>query len=46
MIILLTVFQKTRDGVQKADVDRAVRAKKTCELDHDMMITHYFERNA
>lgn len=45
VITLLTVFRKTRDGVQKADVDRAVRAKKTCQAEHDMTITHDFERN-
>jgi hypothetical protein len=45
VIILLTVFRKTRDGVQKADVERAVRAKKTCSAEHDMTITHDFERN-
>jgi phage-related protein len=28
VIILLTVFRKTREGAQKADVNRAVRAKK------------------
>ncbi len=37
---------ETRDGVQKADTDRAVRAKKTCRAGHDMTITHDFERNA
>jgi phage-related protein len=45
-IILLTIFRKTREGVQKADVDRAIRAKKMCQAGHDMTITHYFERNA
>ena len=45
IIILLTVFRKTRDGVQRADVDRAVRAKKTCQAEHDMASTHSFERN-
>jgi len=46
VIILLTVFRKTREGVQRADVDRAVRMKKTCQAEHDMTITHHFERNA
>jgi hypothetical protein len=46
VIILLTVFRKTREGVQKADVDRAVRAKKICQAGHDMTITCLFERNA
>lgn len=46
VIILLTVFRKTREGVQKADVDRAVRAKKICQAEHDSTVTHLFERNA
>jgi Phage derived protein Gp49-like (DUF891) len=46
VIILITVFRKTREGVQRADVDRAIRAKKTCQAEHDMTITHQFERNA
>ncbi len=46
VIILLTVFRKTREGVQKADVDRAIRSEKTCQAEHDMTITHHFERNA
>jgi hypothetical protein len=46
VIILLTVFRKTREGVQKADVDRAVRVKKTCQAEHDSTITHPFERDA
>ncbi len=46
VIILPTVFRKTREGVQKADVDRAVRTKKTCQAEHDMTITRLFERNA
>jgi len=46
VIILLTVFRRTRDGAQKADVDRAVRARKTCQAEHDMTITHDFERSA
>jgi hypothetical protein len=46
VIILLTVFRKTRDGAQKANVDRAVRARKTCQAEHDMTITHDFERKA
>jgi phage-related protein len=46
VIILLTVFRKTREGTQRADVDRAVRAKKACQAEHDMTITHHFERNA
>jgi phage-related protein len=44
-IILLTVFRKTRNGVQKSDVDRAIRAMKTCETQHDETITHDFERS-
>jgi hypothetical protein len=46
VIILLTVFRKTCEGVQRADVDGAIRAKKTCQADHDMTITHHFERSA
>jgi len=46
VIILLTAFRKTREGTQRADVDRAVRAKKACQAEHDMTITHHFERNA
>jgi hypothetical protein len=46
VIILLTVFRKTREGTQRADVDRAVRAKKICQAEHDMTITHDFEGNA
>jgi putative component of toxin-antitoxin plasmid stabilization module len=45
LIILLTVFQKTRDGVQRADVDRAIQAMKNCHAKHDRTITHDFERN-
>jgi Phage derived protein Gp49-like (DUF891) len=45
IIILLTVFRKTREGVQKPDVDRAVRAKRTCQAEHEMTITHQFERS-
>ena len=43
VIILLTVFRKAREGVQRADVDRAIRSKKTCQAEHDMTITHHFE---
>ena len=46
VIILLTVFRKTREGAQKSDVDRAVRAKRTCQAEHEMTITHQFERSA
>jgi phage-related protein len=46
VIILLTVCRKTREGAQTTDVDRAVRARKTCQAEHDMTITHDFERNA
>jgi hypothetical protein len=42
----LTVCRKTREGTQRADVDRAVRAKKACQAEHDMTITHHFETNA
>jgi phage-related protein len=46
VIILLSVFRKRREGVQKADVDRAVRAKRICQAGHDMTITHQVERTA
>lgn len=45
LIILLTVFQKTRNGVQKADVDRAFQAMKTCRAGHAKETVHDFERN-
>jgi putative component of toxin-antitoxin plasmid stabilization module len=45
LIILLTAFPKTRDGRQKGDIDRAIRAMKTCETEHNMTIIHDFERN-
>ena len=45
LIILLTFFRKTRDGTQRADVDRAVRAMNTCRAEHDRTITHDFERS-
>jgi phage-related protein len=45
LIILLTFFRKTRDGTQRADVDRAVRAMNTCRTEHDRTITHDFERS-
>jgi phage-related protein len=45
VIVLLTVFQKTRDDVQRADVDRADRAMRTCRTKHDMTITRVFERS-
>jgi len=46
LIILLTVFRKTREGAQKPDVDRAVRSKATCQAENARTITHQFERNA
>jgi phage-related protein len=46
LIILLTVFRKTREGAQKSDVDRAVRGKATCQAEHARTITRQFERNA
>ena len=45
LIILLTFFRKTRDGTQRADVDRAVRAMNTCRTEHDRTITRDFERS-
>jgi len=46
VIILLTVFRKTREGAQKSDVDQAVRSKRTCQAVHDLTMTHEFERKA
>jgi putative component of toxin-antitoxin plasmid stabilization module len=45
MIVLLTVFSKTRNGPQHDDVVRALNAKKTCRADHDMTATHVFDRS-
>ncbi len=46
MIVILTVFRKTQDGSQAADIDRAITAKKRCEAEHDPTTTHVFERSA
>ncbi|MEU9890931.1 type II toxin-antitoxin system RelE/ParE family toxin [Sphaerisporangium sp. NPDC051011] len=46
VIVVLTVFRKTQDGTQTADIDRAIAAKKRCEAEHDLTITHVFERSA
>lgn len=46
VIVLLTVFRKTQDGKQTADIDRAIAAKKRCETEHDLNTTHVFERSA
>ncbi|WP_061299719.1 type II toxin-antitoxin system RelE/ParE family toxin [Herbidospora cretacea] len=46
MIILLTVFAKTRNGPQHDDVERAVKAKNACQLGHDMTTTHVFDRRS
>ncbi|GAA0845631.1 hypothetical protein ACFQVD_27185 [Streptosporangium amethystogenes subsp. fukuiense] len=46
VIVVLTVFRKTQDGTQAADVDRAIAAKKRCEVEHDLTTTHVFERSA
>lgn len=45
-IVLLTVFAKTRNGPQHDDVERAVKAKKVCQLEHDMTVTHIFDRRS
>lgn len=45
-IVLLTVFAKTRNGPQHDDVNRAVRAMRTCQAEHDMTITHIFDRRS
>ncbi|MGW4644678.1 hypothetical protein ACWEN6_39645 [Sphaerisporangium sp. NPDC004334] len=44
--MVLTVFRKTQDGTQAADVDRAIAAKKRCDAEHDLTTTHVFERSA
>ncbi|GAA1024585.1 hypothetical protein Aple_009140 [Acrocarpospora pleiomorpha] len=46
VIVVLTVFRKTQDGTQAADINRAIAAKKRCEAEHDLTITHVFERSA
>jgi hypothetical protein len=42
-IVLLTVFRKTRQHEQR-QIDRAVRAQKTCESDHHGSATETYER--
>src|SRR6185437_8418980 len=42
-IVLLTVFRKTRQHEQR-QVDRAVRAQKTCERDHHGPAAETYER--
>ena len=42
-IVLLTVFRKTRQHEQR-QVDRAVRAQKTCERDHQEPAAETYER--
>jgi len=42
-IVLLTVFRKTRQHDQR-QIDRAVRAQKTCERDHRGPVTETYER--
>ena len=42
-IVLLTVFRKTRQHEQR-QIDRAVRAQKTCERDHHGPATQTYER--
>ncbi len=44
-IVLLTVFRKTRQHEQR-QIDRAVRAQKTCERDHHGPATETYERQA
>jgi hypothetical protein len=43
VIVLLTVFRKTRQHEQR-QIDRAVRAQKTCERDHHGPATQTYER--
>lgn len=45
-IVILTVFRKTKEGTQAADINRAIAAKKQCEAEHDLATTHVFERSA
>jgi hypothetical protein len=42
-IVLLTVFRKTRQHDQR-QIDRAVRAQKTCERDHRGAAAQTYER--
>jgi hypothetical protein len=42
-IVLLTVFRKTRQHEQR-QIDRAVRAQKTCERDHRVPVAEIYER--
>jgi hypothetical protein len=42
-VVLLTVFRKTRQHEQR-QIDRAVRAQKTCERDHRGPATETYER--
>ena len=42
-IVLLTVFRKTRQHDQR-QIDRAVRAQKACEQDHQGPATETYER--
>ena len=42
-IVLLTVFHKTRQHDQR-QIDRAVRAQKVCERDHQGPVSETYER--
>jgi hypothetical protein len=42
-IVLLTVFRKTRQHDQR-QIDRAVRAQKTCQRDHRVPVVEIYER--
>jgi hypothetical protein len=42
-IVLLTAFRKTRQHEHR-QIDRAVRAQKTCERDHRGPVTEIYER--
>jgi hypothetical protein len=42
-IVLLTAFRKTRQHDQR-QIDRAVRAQKTCERDHRAPVVEIYER--
>ena len=45
-IVLLTVFRKTPAARAARQIDRAVRAQKTCERDHHGPATQTYERQA
>jgi hypothetical protein len=44
LIVLLTAFQKVRNGSQPRDVERAVAMRKLCESSHLEPAGHVYER--